>query len=91
MNKNFIGALLVSMAATAALAADAPAAAAAPADAKKIEHLCQNDTCKGKADCKGYGNEGCKGQNSCKGKGHVAAATAEACKKAKGKWTVTKK
>ena len=50
MNKNFIGALLVSMAASAVIAADAPKAATpAKADAK-VEQLCQNDSCKGKAD-----------------------------------------
>ena len=92
MNKNFIGAMLVSMAASAVIAADAPKkAAVTPAKADvAVEHLCQNDSCKGKADCKGYGNAGCKGQNTCKGMGHMDAKTAEECTKAHGKWTAKK-
>lgn len=92
MNKNFIGAMLVSMVASAAMAADAPKAAATPAKADAaVEHLCQNDSCKGKADCKGFGNAGCKGQNTCKGMGHIKAKTEAECKKAHGKWTTAKK
>ena len=91
MNKNFIGALLVSMAASAVIAADAPKAATpAKADAK-VEQLCQNDSCKGKADCKGYGNASCKGQNTCKGMGHMDAKTAAECTKAHGKWVAAAK
>ena len=92
MNKNFIGAMLVSMAASAVMAADAPKGAVTPVKADAaVEQLCQNDSCKGKADCKGFGSASCKGQNTCKGMGHVNAKTAAECTKAHGKWTVTKK
>lgn len=91
MNKKLIGAFLVSMAATAVMGADTPAAAAPAKGVTKAAHLCQNDSCKGKADCKGYGNVSCKGQNTCKGMGHVNAKTKEACAKASGKWTSAKK
>lgn len=86
MNKKVIGAILVSMAASAVLAADAPAA---KADAK-TEYSCQNNSCKGKADCMGFGNDSCKGSNACKNQGSVSAKTKEACEKKHGAWTVKK-
>ena len=87
LNKKIIGALLVSMAATAVFAADAPAAP--KADAKPAP-LCQNNECKGKADCKGFGNESCKGQNECKAQGHIDAKDKAACVKKHGTWTAKK-
>lgn len=85
MNKNLIGALLVSMA-TAAFAADMPAASEPAKVDKKVEHMCQNNTCKGKADCKSYGNESCKGKNACKAMGYLDAKTKAECAKKGGKW-----
>ena len=86
MNKNIIGALLVSMAASAALAADT-----VPADTKaKAEYVCQNNSCKGKADCMGFGNDSCKGHNECKGKGTLKAKTKAACLKKTGLWVAKK-
>lgn len=86
MNKNIIGALLVSMAANVALAADA-----APVDAKsKTEYVCQNNSCKGKADCMGFGNDSCKGHNECKGHGVLKAKSKAACVKKTGLWVAKK-
>lgn len=86
MNKNVIGALLVSMAASSALAADP-----APADTKaKTEYVCQNNSCKGKADCMGFGNDSCKGHNECKGKGILKAKSKAACLKKTGLWVAKK-
>ena len=56
----------------------------APDAAKKMS--CQNNTCKGKSACKGFGNDSCKGQNACKGHGTVHAKTEAACKKKGGTW-----
>ena len=86
MNKNVIGALLVSMAASSALAVDP-----APADAKaKTEYVCQNNSCKGKADCMGFGNDSCKGSNECKGHGILKAKSKAACLKKTGLWVAKK-
>lgn len=86
MNKNIIGALLVSMAANVALAEEA-----APTDTKaKTEYVCQNNSCKGKADCMGFGNDSCKGHNECKGHGILKAKTKAACEKKAGLWVVKK-
>lgn len=85
MNKKIMGALLVSMAATAVFAeVDAPAASANTT--VKAAMACQNNSCKGKADCKTFGNANCAGKNECKGHGHLKAKTEAACKKAKGVW-----
>ena len=84
MNKKIIGALLVSMAANI-VCADI----ATPANAK-TEKVCQNNSCKGKADCMGFGNDSCKGANECKGNGILNAKTKAACIKKAGLW-VTKK
>ena len=88
MNKNIMGALLVSMAATSVLAADpAPAAAATTA---KTMYVCQNNSCKGKADCMGFGNDSCKGHNECKGHGILKAKSKAACEKKTGVWVAKK-
>lgn len=87
-----MGALLVSMAATIASAhkpmdkkADKKAMAK-PA----TEMACQNNTCKGKADCHGFGNASCGGQNDCKGIGIVIAENKAECEKKHGVWTAKK-
>lgn len=86
MNKKMIGALLVSMAANSVLAADAPAT-----DTKaKTEYVCQNNKCKGNADCMGFGNDSCKGHNECKGHGILKAKTKAACEKKTGLWVAKK-
>lgn len=88
MNKNLIGALLVSLAANVVIAEDKPAAATSDA---KIEYVCQNNTCKGKAECMGFGNDSCKGHNECKSKGTLKAKSKAACeKKDAGRWVVKK-
>ena len=87
MNKNLIGALLVSLAANAAMAADAPAAKKAEA---KVEMVCQNNSCKGKAECMGFGNASCKGANECKGKGILEAKNKAKCIKKTGLWVAKK-
>lgn len=87
MNTKLIGALLVSLAANAAMAADAPAAKKADA---KVEMLCQNNSCKGKADCMGFGNASCKGANECKGQGTLEAKNKAECTKKKGLWVAKK-
>ena len=87
MNKNMIGALLVSMAASSALAADAPAAADKKA---KTEYVCQNNQCKGHADCMGFGNDSCKGHNECKGHGTLKAKNKAECEKKTGLWVAKK-
>ncbi len=81
MNKQIIGALLVSMAASAAMSAEGTTA-----PAKKAEHVCQNNSCKGKADCMGFGNAGCKGSNECKGHGILNAKNKKSCVKKGGLW-----
>ena len=65
----------------------APAAAAAP---EAVKMACQNNTCKGKSACMGFGNAGCKGQNSCKGHGITKAKNEAACKKSHGTWAENK-
>lgn len=87
MNTNLIGALLVSLAATSAMAADAPAAKMADA---KAEMVCQNNSCKGKADCMGFGNASCKGANECKGHGILEAKNKAECTKKTGLWVAKK-
>lgn len=87
MNKNIIGALLVSMAASAAFSADAAPVAKT---ATKAIMLCQNNSCKGKADCMGFGNDSCKGSNECKGHGTLNAKNKTECVKKHGKWTASK-
>jgi hypothetical protein len=94
MNKKMMGALLVSMAATASMAADKMAAKpAAPAEAKPA-FVCQNNTCKGHSDCSGFGNDSCKGNNECKGHGTLERKTKEDCektvKKVTGVWVAKK-
>ncbi len=84
MNKKIIGALMVSFVANAVLAD-----IAAP-PVTKTEKVCQNNSCKGKADCMGFGNDSCKGNNECKGKGILNAKSKAACLKKTGLW-VTKK
>jgi hypothetical protein len=64
----------------------APAAAAPEA----VKMACQNNSCKGKAACMGFGNAGCRGRNSCKGHGITKAKTEAACKKSKGTWAEDK-
>lgn len=92
MNKKFLGALMVSMVATAVYAADAPAVKAAPEvkAAAKVEHLCQNNDCKGKADCMAFGNDSCKGQNKSKTTGYKDANNKADCMKMHGTWTAKK-
>ena len=51
---------------------------------------CENNTCKGKSTCKGFGNESCAGKNTCKGHGSLKAADEAACTKAGGKWMAKK-
>lgn len=87
MNTKLIGALLVSLAANAALAADAPAVKKADA---KVEMACQNNSCKGKSECMGFGNAGCAGGNECKGKGILKAKTEADCVKKTGLWIAKK-
>lgn len=87
MNKKVIGALLVSMAANVVLAADASATKATD---DKGAYVCQNDSCKGKADCMGFGNDSCKGHNECKGHGIVKATSEKACVKKHGAWVAKK-
>lgn len=82
MNTKLIGALLVSLAANAAMAADMPAAKSAA----ETEKVCQNNSCKGKAECMGFGNDSCKGHNECKGKGILEAKSKKACIKKAGLW-----
>jgi uncharacterized membrane protein len=86
MNKNMIGALLVSMAASSALAADTPA----PSKKAKTEYVCQNNQCKGHADCMGFGNDSCKGHNECKGQGILKAKNKAECTKKTGLWVAKK-
>ena len=88
MNTKLIGALLVSLAATAAMAADAPATK--KAEAKSAEMVCQNNSCKGKADCMGFGSASCKGANECKGKGILEAKNKAECTKKTGLWVAKK-
>ena len=90
MNKKMMGALLVSMAATAVMAKD-PATKSAPkaADAK-VKMACQNNSCKGKADCHGFGNASCGGSNECKGHGTLKAKDKAECEKKSGIWTEEK-
>lgn len=87
MNTKLIGALLVSLAANAAMSADAPEA---KKDDAKVEMLCQNNSCKGKADCMGFGNASCKGANECKGHGTLEAKDKSACTKKGGLWVAKK-
>jgi hypothetical protein len=47
----------------------------------KQEHPCQNNQCKGHADCGAYGNASCHGQNTCAGKGFVEAKDQAECEK----------
>jgi hypothetical protein len=64
---------------------------AAPAEGAAPQKMaCQNNSCKGKAACMGFGNAGCKGKNSCKGHGITKAKTEEACAKTHGIWTEKK-
>lgn len=90
MNKKVLGALLVSFAAGSVLAAEASADKSAAKTDAKTEYVCQNNSCKGKADCMGFGNDSCKGSNSCKGHGILKAKDKAACVKKAGAW-VTKK
>lgn len=80
-----IGALLVSMAASSAIAADAPAT-----QPKPTKYVCQNNQCKGHADCAGFGNAACKGHNECKGQGILKAKTQAECEKKVGLWVAKK-
>lgn len=87
MNKQLIGALLVSMAATTTLA---DKNMDKKSGMKSTEMLCQNNSCKGKADCMGFGNDSCKGNNECKGQGTLNAKNKAECEKKSGLW-VSKK
>ncbi len=84
MNKNLLGAMLVSMAATAVLATEAKMDKAVKTE--KTEFACQNNSCKEKADCAGFGNDSCKGNNECKGHGILKAKDKAACLKKTGVW-----
>ena len=90
MNKLF--GTVVSSAIAGALSASSFAneAAKKPADSKTAEMACQNNSCKGKADCKGFGNDACGGANSCKGKGALHQTTEKACTEKGGKWVAKK-
>lgn len=87
MNKKLMGTLLVTLAASAAMAQTEPAKKAAET---KAEMVCQNNNCKGKADCMGFGNASCHGENSCKGHGILKAKDKAECDKKHGKWTAKK-
>lgn len=87
MNKKLVGAILVSMAATVAVADHHMEK---KADAKAAEMACQNNSCKGKSDCHGFGNDSCGGKNSCKNKGSVKAENKAECEKKHGIWTAKK-
>lgn len=90
MNKKLMGAILVSMAATSVMAKDKAAAKpAAKADAK-VEWACQNNTCKGKSECHGFGNASCGGKNECKGHGTIKAKDKAECEKKHGTWAEMK-
>lgn len=86
MNKVF-GSIVAS--AVAGLVVSAPVLASEPAAPAK-KWACQNNTCKGKSACKGFGNNTCKGHNECKGHGVVTAKDEAACKKAGGTWAEAK-
>lgn len=86
MNK-VLGSMLAS--AVAGFVVAAPVLAqhdAAPAE----KMACQNNSCKGKSSCKGFGNDSCKGKNACKGHGSVKAKDEAACTKKGGTWTAAK-
>lgn len=90
MNSKFFGTLVAGslsslLAANMALAEDKAKKPEAKAD-KGGEMACANNSCKGKAECKGFGNAGCAGGNSCKGHGTLKAANEGECKKKGGVW-----
>ncbi len=59
-------------------------------DAAAAKMACQNNTCKGKAACKGFGSDTCAGKNACKGHGTLKAKDEAACKKKGGTWAEAK-
>lgn len=93
MNKAF-GSLVST--AIAGLMVSSPALASshdkkAPTGAAKDAAMaCQNNTCKGHATCKGFGNASCSGKNECKGHGTLKAKNEAECTKAAGVWTAKK-
>ena len=87
MNNKLISALLVSLAANLVFAD----LAVPPASfEKKPDYKCQNNSCKGKADCMGFGNDSCQGNNECKGHGILNAKNKVACTKKHGLWIAKK-
>ena len=87
MNK-VLGSMIASAVASFVVAAPVLAQHDAAPAAEKM--ACQNNTCKGKSACKGFGNDSCKGKNACKGHGTVKAKDEAACKKAGGSWAAAK-
>ena len=90
MNKKIMGALLVSMAATVVMAKHHAEKAAPTKPGAKVNMVCQNNSCKGKADCHGFGNASCGGNNECKGHGILKAKDKAECEKKTGIWTEEK-
>lgn len=85
-NEKVLGVLVASAMAAFVFSGIAQAEEGAAKAAKKAEHFCQNNTCKGHSACKGHGNDSCKGENGCKGHGFMDQSNAKDCKKAGGKW-----
>ncbi len=92
MKKNHteLGSLFVSLFAAAVLTHSTASAeeskGAADEGHKHGDSQCQNNNCKGHADCAGYGNASCGGMNSCKGHGHLEAKNEAECVAKKGLW-----
>ena len=87
MNKVF-GSIVAT--AVAGIMVAAPAAKAEDTAPGGEKMGCQNNTCKGKAACKGFDNASCAGKNSCKGHGIVKAKDEAACTKKGGTWAAMK-
>jgi hypothetical protein len=91
MKQGVFGTLMAGAVSAMMLTSVAQANEPAAASGAEATHKCQNNSCKGKAECKGFGNNACKGQNACKGHGMLGATDKAACKKQGGKWVVEKK
>lgn len=86
----FFGSFVAS--AVAGLVVSSPVLANEPAKKAEGEKMaCQNNSCKGKSGCMGFGNANCAGKNECKGHGTMKAKDEAGCKKAGGTWAAPKK